>query len=181
MTPLTTMWSLHWKTSYNVNKTWKLYDARNDTFGFEFLLNYYGYAILFYLLWACVFYLITFIIAKKRMEERGYNNLYKLYMAKGKGFEYNFINKFGSKYTVLMYFLMHFTSFLVTSTFALPGFFFFSYNSLMLLLLCGSSFWNGASYYMDYFSKRYEVNLSKLDEIEKQINDQLKIQIREVE
>jgi hypothetical protein len=178
MTPLTTMWNVHWKTSYNEELSWNLYDAKNDTFGVDFLLNYYGYAILFYVIWASAFYLVTFVIAKKRMEKRGYHNLYKMFMTKGKGFEYNFINKYGEKYTVPMYFVMHFLSFLVTSTIALPGFFFFSYSCVMMVYLCGSSFWNGATYYMDYFSKKYEVNLMKLDEIEKHINDELTQQIK---
>ena len=39
--------------------------------------------------------------------------------------------------------------------------------------MSSTSIWNGASYYMDYFSKKYEINLSKLDKLKQKIDDDL--------
>jgi len=43
----------------------------------------------------------------------------------------------------------------------------------MMIGLSSTCFWNGATYYMDHFSKKYEVNLAKLDEMQKKVSEEL--------
>lgn len=38
------------------------------------------------------------------------------------------------------------------------------------------SVWNGASFYMDYFAKKYESSLKRLDDLEKELENEKKEQ-----
>lgn len=171
-TPMTLMWNMHWKTQYNANKPWPVYDAKLDTFSLEFLKDYYTGAIGFYLVWAVVYYIIMFVIAKRRIKERGYGNL-KIYYESSNPKVKKTLNKYGEKYSGIMYLLYHFSISMFSSTLALASYFSFYVHCLLMIGLVSTCFWNGATYYMDHFSKKYEVNLTKMDEIQKKIDEEL--------
>lgn len=101
------MWNLHWKTQYSKTRTWALYNAKEDTFSLEFLKNFYFSAISTYLVWSIAYYLIVFVIAKKRIEKRKYVTLMIYYNTKG-GKESKFLNSFGKSYAGVMYLGAHF-------------------------------------------------------------------------
>lgn len=75
-TPMTLMWNLHWYTQYSKTKTWEFYDATQDTFSLQFLKEYFMAAVGAYLFWAVIYYIVMFVIAEKRIRERGYGKLF---------------------------------------------------------------------------------------------------------
>jgi hypothetical protein len=83
------------------------------------------------------------------------------------------LNKFGPKYSALMYLLYHFTVSMFTIFISVACYFSFYMNVLLMVVLSSVCFWNGATYYMDYFSKRYESNLAKLDMVKQKVNEEL--------
>ena len=171
-TPMTLMWNLHWKTQYNDNKKWIFYDSRKDTLSWSFIGNYYFCSVSTYLVWCVLYYLIVFVIAKKRIAERNYNTLKTYYESQG-GAEGRFLNRFGAKYSGLVYLGSHFTVFLFTATVGILCYFSFYLHCILVVAMSSACFWNGASYYMHYFSRKYEVNLAKLDEVEQKIEEGL--------
>lgn len=170
-TPMILMWNLHWRTQYSTTRDWALYDAKKDTFSIEFLKDYYKAGICQYLLWSFLYYMIVFVIAAKRIKSRNYATLMTYYSEKG-GAETRFFNRFGPQYAGLMYLASHFGVFLVTSTIGLFSYFSFYFHSVFIIAMSSCCFWNGATYYMDYFSKKYESNLSKLDDLKEKIIDE---------
>ena len=171
-TPMLLMWNLHWRTQFSQNRGWALYDAQADTFSLEFLKNYYSAILVFYIAWAIVYYLIVYVVAAKRIRARNYATLMTYYQEKD-GVENKFFNKFGARYAILMFLASHFLVCMLTSTIALLAYFNFWIHVALLVTMSSTCFWNGANYYMDYFSKKYEVNLAKLDELRDKINQEL--------
>ena len=121
-TPMFLMWNLHWKTQYSKTRTWALYDAKQDVFSFEFIKNYYFAAITTYLLWSVVYYLIVFVFAKSRIENRKYMTLMKYYDERG-GKESKLFNSMGKPYAGLIYLASHFLVSFTTMTISIICFF----------------------------------------------------------
>jgi len=53
----------------------------------------------------------------------------------------------------------------------MPGFFYKYYAVVQLSIYIILVFNNGAAYYIDYFSKKYELNLQELDTLEQSMMD----------
>jgi hypothetical protein len=170
-TPMTLMWNMHWRTKYSPRTEWKFYDSTKDTFSIEFLKDFYIAIIGAYLSWATIYYLIMFVIAKKRIKNRGYGTLKSYYEEGEKGKK--IMNKYGEQYSQFVYLGLHFVVSLFTMTVSLIAYFSFPAHCVLVLALSSSCFWNGATYYMDHFSKKYEVNLAKMDDIQKKIDQEL--------
>lgn len=66
----------------------------------------------------------------------------------------------------LIFLLTHFTYFIVTLLYALLQYHFKWFNLFCILALLLQSAWNGACFYMEYFCKKYELELAKLQQIE---------------
>ena len=64
---------------------------------------------------------------------------------------------------------LHVSFFIFSSIFAILGYLNFYVHTFFLLMWITMSIWNGANFYMEYFSKKYEVNLKRLEEIELQL------------
>lgn len=168
-TPMVLMLNLHWRTQYNEERGWKLYNAKEDTFSWQFVKDYYKSAIMVYLVWAVAYYIIIYVILKNRISERNYATLATYHVNKKSSLG-KFILKLGPKYQGLMYVGTHFLSVLVIFTVTMISYFNFWFNVLVMFLASSVSFWNGATFYMDYFSKKYELNLQKLDELNPEVD-----------
>ena len=83
------------------------------------------------------------------------------------------INKCGEKQTVLLYLLYHFVCCFLTILVSIICYHSYIIHTVMMIGLSSTCFWNGATYYMDHFSKKYEVNLAKLDEMQKKVSEEL--------
>jgi hypothetical protein len=62
---------------------------------------------------------------------------------------------------------LHVTFFMLSSVFAAAAYFSFTVSTFFMLLWVGLSVWNGANFYMEYFSRRYEAGLKAMEEVEK--------------
>ncbi|CAI2370863.1 unnamed protein product [Moneuplotes crassus] len=164
-TPMVLMMNLHWRTQYNEDRGWKLYDAKKDEFGWEFIKDYYKSAITVYLVWAVLYYLLVYVILKNRITERNYTTLANYHINKNSSVG-KFIMKLGPNYQGLMYVGSHFLSVMVIFTVTLASYFNMWVNIVIMFLASSVSIWNGATFYMEYFSKKYEINLKKLEETE---------------
>ena len=81
------------------------------------------------------------------------------------------MSKFGLRYAPLVYMSMHVTFFLFSSVFSILAYSSFYINTLLLLTWVTVSIWNGASFYMEYFSRRYESSLRALEVIESSLTE----------
>ncbi len=79
------------------------------------------------------------------------------------------ITQFGKKFGPLVFMSFHIGFFIVSSVFALIGYCFFWVHTFLLLMWTTMSIWNGANFYMEYFSKKYEQSLRRLEEIEEEL------------
>mmetsp|Transcript_27191 Transcript_27191/g.31365 ORF Transcript_27191/g.31365 Transcript_27191/m.31365 type:complete len:83 (-) Transcript_27191:27-275(-) len=68
----------------------------------------------------------------------------------------------------------HFLVAHITMTIAIGCYFSFYFHCIIMVFLSCTCFWNGATFYMDYFSKKYEANLAKLDDVHKKISQDIK-------
>jgi hypothetical protein len=59
----------------------------------------------------------------------------------------------------------HFIFFITSHVIAMVEFDCYWFNVAMMTFYLGCSLWNGANYYMEYFSKRYESKLAKIEEL----------------
>lgn len=166
------MWNLHWHTQYSQTRTWALYDAKNDTLSWTFIKEFYSAAFTMYFIWCIGYYLLVFVILDKRIKERHYMTLVAYHVTKGTG-PGKLYEKYGPKYEGIMYCLSHAAGVCIFFTLALICFFSYHFHVLVIVFTSSVSFLSGASFYMDYFSKKYEVNLSKLDEIKTRVSEDL--------
>lgn len=61
---------------------------------------------------------------------------------------------------------LHVTFFVFSSIFAILGYANFYVHTFFLMMWITLSIWNGANFYMEYFSRKYEASLKALDKIE---------------
>ena len=69
----------------------------------------------------------------------------------------------------VIFLFFHFFYYFVLHCWAVALFHCKTVNWLACLLWCMLSFINGASYYMDYFSKKYETQLAKLSQLQEEV------------
>ena len=169
-TPNVLMWNIHWYNQYSETRTWDLYDAKNDTFSWSFVKDYYFAALTMYLIWNVGYYLLVFIVLEKRIKERKYQTLVAYHITKNTGAGKIFA-KYGPEYEGLMYCISHAIGTTILITLSMLCFFSLYFNVFVIVFTSSVSFLNGASFYMDYFSKKYEINLTKLDNLNKQFDD----------
>jgi hypothetical protein len=67
---------------------------------------------------------------------------------------------------------LHFTYFLVTTLISYVCYRSYYVHTVVAFGVYIWSVWNGANYYMDYFSKHYEEGLKNLEAMKKQIDEQ---------
>jgi len=116
-TPMMLMWNLHWRTQYNEDRGWKLYDAKNDTLSLEFLKNYYSSCIIMYLLWAVIYYTLVYVVLRSRIQNREYETIITYYTSRKTAIG-SFLKKFG-KYDGLAYVVTHFLICMIIFTFTI--------------------------------------------------------------
>ena len=71
--------------------------------------------------------------------------------------------------TPIVFLASHFLYYIVMHTFAVLLLFSYELNILMCVVWLMISFYNGANFYMESFSRKYEVQLAKLKKFEKDV------------
>lgn len=72
---------------------------------------------------------------------------------------------FGPKFAPVVFMSGHVSFFFLSSMVAIVGYLNYYINTFLMFAWITLSIWNGANFYMEYFSKKYELNLKKLDEL----------------
>ena len=170
--PQVTSWNLRWhtmeweRTSLPLDQRQFLtLDEDEITNGFwRYLTRIFFIPLALYLTWAGLYSLKVFIISSKRIKERNYETMYVYYM--NQAWAAKILSKFGLRYAPLVFMSLHVTFFVISSVFAILAYSSFYIHSLLLLSWVTLSIWNGANFYMEYFSRRYESSLRALEVIE---------------
>jgi len=77
--PQICMWNLRWSTM-PYEQTLPESERRFLSFDGEFdVMTFIVYPLAFYFLWVSIYFMINFVVAKKRIQERNYDNMYNLY------------------------------------------------------------------------------------------------------
>ena len=134
------------------------------------IFRYYLFNITFYLLWAAFYSTITYglcgerIVQKKRLT---LGALLEKTVPASKGVMWFF----GEKYHNFMFMMLHMSYFLITLTGGLLCYYsrWMHFGQLTLQLVWSA--WNGANFYMEYFSCHYE---AKLNVLQRQLSKELK-------
>ena len=132
-------------------------------------MQFFVYPLSFYFTWLVIYFGINFVFAAKRIKARNYDNLFLLY-SRQKGAS-SMLNLLGEKFAPVMFIVVHFSFFFITFVFSFIAYFSETANTFLILLWLTWSVWNGSCFYMDYFSKKYELSLERLEEVEKEINE----------
>lgn len=120
-----------------------------------------------YFLWAFLYFLKNFVFSAKRIQERKYENMYVYYM--NQPWAAKIITSFGKKFGPIVFMSFHVGFFVVSAVFAIMGYCSFWIHTILLSMWTTMSIWNGANFYMEYFSKKYEQSLKRLEELEEEL------------
>jgi hypothetical protein len=127
-----------------------------------------------YFTWAFIYYVIIFVISFERCEKKDNTTLFRYHLQNTQSFFYKYSGIFGEKLRPIAFMSMHlifsFVTFVIT--------YISLYSQLIQLILILSTliktFWAAANYYMEIFSKNYELKLEELDKIKKSLNKKIK-------
>ncbi|KAF9927930.1 hypothetical protein FBU30_002768 [Linnemannia zychae] len=122
-------------------------------------------AIALYLTWQIVYYLLVVVRWKEKVKAGKRVTSYTwLLNDPHAGFISKAAHSFGEKYSIVTFMGMQLIYTIVTCILALVWYKNFKVNTIFLVSLFLVSVWNGASYYMEVFSKQYEKQFNKLAE-----------------
>ena len=60
----------------------------------------------------------------------------------------------------------HFMFFIISTLFAIVAYYSFEAHTFLMVFWLTISIWNGANFYMEYFARKYDESLRRLDQIE---------------
>jgi hypothetical protein len=152
ITPVLQMWVLRWPSSESIARwPWKIPPQQDMSMKPAFVM---------YLTWAFCYYTYLFVIQSKTIQKRGYETLYKhmsVDMGLEKALPQPLQNPLGTK---AVFMLGHFMLFLA-GVFAVH----LQYWS-HTVVMCGCTIWgfkNGANFYMTYFWRVYEEQITAFE------------------
>ena len=139
---------------------------------FRYFISIFLIPLGVYLLWASLYSLKIFVCSAKKIKERNYETMFVYYIEQP--WAYKILNTFGIRFAPLVFMSLHVCFFIVCSVFAIIGYTSFYINTFFLCMWTTLSIWNGANFYMEYFSRKYEASLKALDKIEVSLTTDLK-------
>lgn len=111
-----------------------------------------------------IMFLINFIWAKKRIAARNYETMFQ-YFERQKSWHKIFY-RFGDKMAPVVFVSCQIFMFCVSHLLAISCFYSYSWNTALLILWLSWSVWNASCFYMDYFAKKYETSMLKLEALQ---------------
>jgi len=131
--------------------------------------EYLVYSMGYYLLWAVPYYLIMFVFTYERSIRKNNVTLYNYSMGKKNSFTYKFCGVLGERFRPVMFMFQHlcfsFTLFSLTYVSMLNVYIWIS--SIIVAASC--CVWNGATYYIDFFSIRYQKDIEHIEDLAKEL------------
>lgn len=110
----------------------------------EWAIMFLGKPMMFYLIWAVIYYIFNFVIAAKTIKEKNYTTLYS-HVQSG----YSWIK------SPMMFMFLHLLMSFSTVLLATACFQFYWLNIGLNAMYLLYSFWSGGSYYIEAFSRKY--------------------------
>lgn len=160
--PMVSVWNLRWSTLPNEKANEYYLDMDLDYS--PPLLQVIKDSTFTYLIWAVPYSALLFSIKYEKIKQRKYDCLF-MYCAGLPVFQP--ILDFGGRDRLPLIFMTgHFIYYISSVLIAYVCFHFFYLHSIWMLATLYISFWNGASFYMDYFAKKYQYSLEKLQQLE---------------
>ena len=123
--------------------------------------------LLLYIFWATLYYFKVFVFSSKKIQERNYETMFVYYLRKP-GMN-RLLSVFGVKFAPFVFMCCHVFFFLVSSVFAMMAYHSYYIHTFLMNMWILLSIWNGANFYMEYFSRKYEINLKRLEELEQKL------------
>jgi hypothetical protein len=167
--PILAFSNLRWNTMVfekTLPESERLFVQLGSTFSWTQL---YGYPLAFYFCWLACNYMINFVIAEKRIKERNYQNLYMVFHKKP--WANKLLNRQGKFSGPILYSLFNAGFVFFTLHIGILCLKFEYLNYFLIWFWLAWSIWNSSCFYMDYFSKKYEASLQRLDQVEQQLNE----------
>lgn len=168
--PLLTSWNLRWTTiayeqALNENDRYFVsIDEQREHFNLSYFTKMFFIPLGLYLLWAFLYYMKVFVISKKKIQQKNYETMY-IYYHNQPGAR-RILEKFGQSFAPIVFMCFHIVFFIISSGFAVAAFSNFYLHTLLTIIWTTLSIWNGANFYMEYFSRKYESNLKMLEQLE---------------
>jgi hypothetical protein len=121
--------------------------------------------LIFYFSWLICYAIVNFVISYEKIRSKNYNTLYLWFSQKPYWrAKIQLYEKWLGQWTGPIIFMFgHFIFFITTHCIAMVEFDNYYFNVTMMTFYVGCSLWNGANYYMEYFSKRYESKLASIE------------------
>lgn len=155
--PNITLWNLRWTTmpyEATLPESERKFLAINTSFEFS---KMFGFPIGYYFVWAVFYFVVNFIISAKKIREKRYDNMFEY--QRRIPWARKIIYRYGRRMSRLVFLGGHMSWFLLAHIFAIPTFYIYEWHTFLLILWLTWSIWNGSCFYMDYFSKKYELSL----------------------
>eukprot|EP00347_Sterkiella_histriomuscorum_P015562 403356560 len=171
--PLITSWNLRWTTIEHESqfpeeeRYFISINESNEVYSSQFFYKMFFIPFALYLLWAILYFIKVFVISSKKITEKNYETMYIYYM--NQAGPRKILSKFGQKLAPFVFMTFHIVFFVISSFLAILAFGNFYIHTFLMLLWTTMSIWNGANFYMEYFSRKYESNLKMLEQIEQQL------------
>lgn len=114
-----------------------------------------GPSMILYSVWAAVYFLKVFVFSAQKIRDRNYDTLYTLMTRNERGPVARVVFSVPKPYQPIVYMLAHATLCLGASFTACMWWnSYWAHTAFLLTMLLGAT-WNGASFYFDYFSRKY--------------------------
>jgi len=163
MVPQTTLWNLRWNTMVT-EQGLKPEDRRFVDLNTEFsYMNFFGYPLILYFTWFAIYFMINFVFARERISRKKYDNMFKLYW--NQKWSHALLSALGKDKVYLMFFFVHFSFFFSCHLVSILCFYYEYFHTFAVCFWLTWSVWNAANFYFNYFSKKYEGSLAKMEEI----------------
>lgn len=162
--PNITIWNLRWTTmpyEATLPESERRFLQFDSSFEFK---KIFAFPLAYYFAWAFFYYMVNFVISARKIKERNYDNMWTYYHAKE--WSRKLIYLFGKPWGQLTFLFFHMLWFVLAHFFAIPVLYFQSLHTFLLILWLTWSIWNGSCFYMDYFSKKYELSLQRLEQVQ---------------
>eukprot|EP00127_Corallochytrium_limacisporum_P002673 Clim_evm109s134 gene=Clim_evmTU109s134 len=168
LAPALSVWSLRWHHGPN-GENGKFAICSNDECRWDWG-GVLSSTVLLYSVWVGAYYYRVFVWGRSKVERKERETLFDL-VWKNMPYFRSYLMMFGDYHKYKMYMTLHIALTLVTCT--LAGFMWQSFvlHTSFLAFVLMWSMWNGANFYMEFFSRKYEQQLAKITAIEQGVSD----------
>jgi hypothetical protein len=153
-----------WSIRYNKCDKWPLTESTPS------LYNYIKNTAILYLIWAVIYYFIIFKLTLERCNKKKNTTMFGYLLDNKDSIFYKLTGFLGEKYRGVLFMLVHMIFSLVTLLLTYVCLYSEVIHIVLMVLTILKTFWSAATYYMEIFSKNYELRLQNLESIKQSLN-----------